>query len=210
MKKSRKKAVHWTFFEVNEPYPVTKVVIMRTWLIFLLSLSVSLIGCNKKKDEQPANAKPAEKKEPPKPAEPALVEAAGVKPEDEKVECNSGSCTVSVITKTVKTEIEKQKDYEQVTIIFREGLKLVLQDCGQLPWLRQSTFHALPWTRWPHWKNCSNSMNCALRRSNGTTTRTCTSAWDFGGLKDTEIEKLDFYGTKVRDGIVADAEGLVE
>jgi len=211
MKKSRKKLYMEWVPVFNAFNPVTRRRIMKTWLVLCISLSVSLWACNKKKDEKPAETKPVQA-QPVKPAEPALVEAQGVKPEDEKVECTSNSCTVSVITKAVKAEIEKKKDYEQLTIVFRkETGNEFFKTAANLPWLRSLDISG----------TSVDTLAPLEKLVKLEELRASSLKWDdkdrekrldISALKGhPNLKKLDFYGTKVSHWeALADSTALVE
>lgn len=188
---------------------------MKTWLIFVLSLSLTLLACNKKKNEKTSESKPAETK-PAKPiesAKPALVDVNGVKPEDEKIECNSHSCTVSVITQKVKDEIEKQPNYKQHTIIFREGTgNEFFKTVANLPWLRKLNISRTAIDTLAPLEKLLEIEEIRATSLKWEDDKDRTKRLDISALKGhRKLKKLDFYGTKISHWeVLADATQLVE
>ncbi|PKN24853.1 MAG: hypothetical protein CVU65_10550 [Deltaproteobacteria bacterium HGW-Deltaproteobacteria-22] len=180
---------------------------MKKITILLLSLSLALLGCNKKKDDaKPADdgKKPAagDVKTPDKPAEDAgWVKAENVKPEDEKIECNYGACKISVVTKSVKEEIEKQKDFEKLEIQFREGVgNDYFKTIANLPWVTkvQISYTKID-TLEPLAKlaKLEELKAASLKWEDDKDNKKRLSLKPLAGLKN--LKQLTFYGTHVND-----------
>ncbi len=118
---------------------------MKKLLVIMLSLSLSLFACNKKKDDAKADPKKPGAdmtadgpKEPVKPAAPAFVDAKVVNADDEKISCYSDSCTVQVVTRKVKEEIEKKENYKTFRVFLRSGSSVeYARTIANLPWVRK-------------------------------------------------------------------------
>ena len=187
---------------------------MKKILILILSLSISMLACNKKKadDKKADDGKqpvagdmkgPADAMTPDKPAEdPNWVKAENVKPEDEKVECGGwNACKVTVITKKVKEEIEKQKDFENLEIQFTEEVTNdQFKTVANLPWVKKLSVASTkvdnlePVAKLAKLEELKAS---SLKWEDDKERKKRLSLKPLAGLKN--LKKLTFYGTRVTD-----------
>ncbi|MBU1536933.1 hypothetical protein KKF84_16535, partial [Myxococcota bacterium] len=123
---------------------------MKKIVPFMLIASLALWGCKKKKENEekaPKGKAPVAQKDDGKkpvkvakvePKKTGWVEAKGVKPKHERVKCDSYRCKVWVITKSVKAEIEKQKDYKKLWIEFAEKTNdEYFATVANIPWVKK-------------------------------------------------------------------------